>query len=146
VGLFKKSFISRKSLKAVCIWMTVNEALVFCLKNKYPITKQGLIYIGKKEGWIYYYKNHLRVTYKDLIEHIKISRNKAPFGWVLISSMSKLAKNESEYYRILNKSDIEIRIYGREKKRYGRKEAIKKIFRQHRKSNTKSKKERGKSK
>jgi hypothetical protein len=143
VGLFKNSFGKSLGNK---ITISVSEALAFCNENKYEITKQGLIYIGKKEGWIEHNKDkfHLRIIKKGLLEHILRSRDKVPWGWVLVSSMSKFAKNESEYYRVLNKSGIEIRIYGREKKRYGKKEDIKRIFRQHRKSNTKSKKEKDK--
>lgn len=147
MGIFKNSFDKNfgKSLGNK-ITLSVSEALAFCNENKYEITKQGLIYIGKKEHWVAYDKDefHIKVIKKGLLKHILKSRDKVPWGWVLISSMSKLAKNESEYYRVLNKSNIEIRIYGREKKRYGKEKDIKRIFKQHRKINIESKKEKDK--
>jgi hypothetical protein len=144
VGLFKNSF--GKSLGDNS-YISINEALAFCNENKYKITKQGLIYIGKKEGWVIKtQKNHIIIDKEHLLIHILDSRERVPWGFIAVSSMSKLAKNESEYYRVLNNSNIEFRIYGREKKRYARKEDIKKIFREHRKSNLKPKKEKDKPK
>lgn len=142
MGLFKKSYKDFGKSLGNKLTISVSEALAFCNENKYPITKQGLIYIGKKEGWIAYKSDefHLRIIRKGLLEHILRSRDKVPWGWVAISSMSRLAKNESEFYRVLNKSRIEIRIYGREKKRYGKEKDIKRIFKEHRKNNIASKK------
>ena len=144
MGLFKKSNFGESLGNKLTI--SVSEALTFCNENKYPITKVGLIYIGKKEHWVGYDKDefHIKVIKKGLLEHIKNSRNKVPWGYVTIASLSKLAKNESEFYRVLNKSGIEIRTYGREKKRYGKEKDIKRIFKEHRKSNLKSKKEKSK--
>ena len=123
------------------MWVSVSEALAFCNKNKYKITKQGLIYIGKKERWIVTEGKYLIVFVKDLVHHIKNSRDKVPWGWVTVASMRKLTEKGNVYYNTINNSEIEIRIYGREKKRYARKEDIKRIFRKNKQSDTKSKKE-----
>jgi len=111
--------------------ITVEEALALCLKNKYPITKMGLIYIGKKENWIAKIDKHLVVNRDALFLHIRLSKKRVPFGWVTISSMRYLTEKNNAYYFAIKRSNIEIRIYGREKKRYARKKDIKRIFKEN---------------
>lgn len=132
--LFKNSF--RGSL-GDSEYIAVSEALAFCNDNKYPITKPGLIYIGKKEKWIDKYGGHLRVLTVGLIKHLRNSRERIPWGWVSLASMRHLARNDSDFYRLIQKSQLEIRVYGRDKKNYVKEKDIKKYFKEYKQSNNK---------
>lgn len=115
--------------------LKISVALTFCFEHDYPITKQGLIYIGEKEGWVFLMNNHLFVRKDLLLKHIKEIKTKVPWGWVPVSSLYYLAKNKSDFYRTLNKSEVVIKAFGRERRRYVKERVVKKIFKEYRKSN-----------
>lgn len=108
--------------------LSISEAVIFCAQHDYKITRQGLSQIGKKYNFVSIIDGHDIVNKAGLFQHIRIIQEPPPEGWVLLASMRYLEKNYSTFYYKIKRSGIELRLYGKERKRYGKESEIKAIF------------------
>jgi hypothetical protein len=108
--------------------LSIREAVIFCKLFEYNITRQGLSQIGKKYGFIKIINKHNIINKERLLAHLKIVASPIPKDYVLLYSMHYLAKNDSYFYRIINKSNLNILRCGKEQRRYAKESDIRKLF------------------
>lgn len=93
--------------------LSTREALQYCNTLNYPITKQGLKYIGITHKFLTIKKHKWYINKKELYQYIKHAKILPASGWITIRKASIIFNlSWARVSRIIKENNLPFKYYG----------------------------------
>ena len=111
-------------------WIKMRRALKICKDYNLEITKMGLLWAGKKHGFVEKHSDgyHWIFNLNKLLQFVGYAIEEPPEGWIIIRKASKKYKiNLLKLYRLIKRKEVECKQFGRQRMYYVRSDEMEEI-------------------